>query len=68
MVADLYLENWDLPDRIWQGLCCDNMEASLPDGASFSFVASGRSDQGELAPVSERHDEALAQASAATAS
>jgi len=44
------------------------MEASLPDGASFSFVASGRSDQGELAPVSERHDEALAQASAATAS
>jgi plasmid stability protein len=28
----------------------------------FSFVGAGRSEQGELAPVSERHDEALAQA------
>jgi antitoxin FitA-like protein len=28
----------------------------------FSFVGSGRSDQGRLAPVSERHDEALADA------
>lgn len=27
----------------------------------FSFVASGRSEQGSLAPVSERHDEALAE-------
>lgn len=26
----------------------------------FSFIASGESDQGALAPVSERHDEALA--------
>lgn len=28
----------------------------------FTFVGAGRSDQGDLAPVSERHDEALAQA------
>ena len=28
----------------------------------FSFIGSGRSDQGRLAPVSERHDEALADA------
>ena len=26
----------------------------------FTFVGSGRSEQGDLAPVSERHDEALA--------
>ena len=29
--------------------------------ADFSFVAVGESTQGELAPVSERHDEALAE-------
>ena len=29
--------------------------------ADFSFVAAGESTQGELAPVSERHDEALAE-------
>ena len=28
----------------------------------FPFVAAGRSDQGKLAPVSERHDEALDEA------
>jgi hypothetical protein len=28
----------------------------------FSFIGSGRSDQGKLAPVSEHHDEALAEA------
>jgi plasmid stability protein len=28
----------------------------------FSFVGAGRSRQGQLAPVSERHDEALAEA------
>ncbi|MGE5278062.1 MAG: ribbon-helix-helix protein, CopG family [Acidobacteriota bacterium] len=28
----------------------------------FSFVGAGRSDQKRLAPVSERHDEALAEA------
>ncbi len=28
----------------------------------FTFVGSGRSKQGNLAPVSERHDEALTQA------
>ncbi len=28
----------------------------------FSFVGSGRSNQGKLAPVSERHDEALGEA------
>jgi len=28
--------------------------------ADFSFVGAGRSRQGDLAPVSERHDEALA--------
>ena len=28
----------------------------------FSFVGAGESDQGELAPVSERHDEALEEA------
>lgn len=27
----------------------------------FSFIGSGRSEQGDLAPVSERHDEALAE-------
>jgi len=27
----------------------------------FTFVGSGRSEQGDLEPVSERHDEALAQ-------
>lgn len=30
------------------------------DEARFSFVASGHSEQGDLAPVSEHHDEALA--------
>jgi len=29
----------------------------------FSFVGAGKSEQGELAPVSERHDEALEEAS-----
>lgn len=28
---------------------------------SFRFIASGRSEQGHLAPISERHDEALAE-------
>jgi hypothetical protein len=28
----------------------------------FPFVACGKSDQGSLSPVSERHDEALAEA------
>jgi hypothetical protein len=28
----------------------------------FTFIAAGRSRQGRLAPVSERHDEALAEA------
>jgi len=28
----------------------------------FSFVGSGESEQGELSPVSERHDEALEEA------
>ncbi len=28
--------------------------------ADFSFIAAGQSEQGALAPVSERHDEALA--------
>ena len=28
----------------------------------FSFVGAGQSEQGELAPVSERHDEALEEA------
>ena len=27
----------------------------------FQFIGSGRSEQGSLAPVSERHDEALAE-------
>lgn len=30
--------------------------------ADFAFVGAGRSRQGSLAPVSERHDEALAEA------
>ena len=30
--------------------------------ADFAFVGAGRSRQGNLAPVSERHDEALAEA------
>lgn len=28
----------------------------------FPFIGAGRSDQGKLSPVSERHDEALAEA------
>ena len=28
---------------------------------SFRFIGSGRSEQGGLAPISERHDEALAE-------
>ena len=28
---------------------------------SFRFIGSGRSEQGALAPISERHDEALAE-------
>lgn len=46
------------------------LAASLPDlprpprGEDFAFVASGRSRQGALAPVSERHDEALEEARA----
>ena len=31
--------------------------------AEFSFIGAGRSKQGRLSPVSEKHDEALAQAS-----
>lgn len=39
---------------------------TAPDGqsrgvADFSFVAAGESQQGGLTPVSERHDEALAE-------
>lgn len=34
-------------------------QLSLSD---FSFIGAGRSRQGALSPVSERHDEALAQA------
>jgi plasmid stability protein len=34
----------------------------LPAAGRFSFVGAGRSRQGKLAPVSERHDEALAEA------
>jgi hypothetical protein len=46
------------------------LTASLPGSpkpsqrADFAFVAAGRSRQGVLAPVSERHDEALAEARA----
>jgi predicted transcriptional regulator len=38
------------------------LEPRPRDETCFSFVASGRSDQKDLAPVSERHDEALARA------
>jgi len=30
--------------------------------AEFSFIGAGRSKQGRLSPISEKHDEALAQA------
>ncbi len=33
-----------------------------PSIEDFSFIGAGRSRQGRLSPVSERHDEALAQA------
>jgi len=33
----------------------------LTRASQFSFVGAGRSNQGRLAPVSERHDEALNQ-------
>lgn len=38
------------------------LESWVASPDSFTFVASGRSEQGQLAPVSERHDEALDQA------
>ena len=38
---------------------CSSTSSSIRD---FSFVASGRSKQGPLKPVSEHHDEALAKA------
>jgi ribbon-helix-helix CopG family protein len=41
--------------------------ASKPPGrpiAKFSFIGAGRSRQGRLSPVSERHDEALADTAA----
>ena len=40
------------------------LEHSGSDAPTFSFVGAGRSEQGDLAPVSERHDEALAQTQA----
>jgi hypothetical protein len=33
-----------------------------PTMMDFSFIGAGRSRQGKLSPVSERHDEALAEA------
>lgn len=36
-------------------------ESSYPRFEDLSFVGSGHSNQGKLAPVSERHDEALAE-------
>ena len=38
-------------------------EKSMPVNIGvFTFIASGRSDQGDLCPVSERHDEVLEEA------
>ena len=38
------------------------VSATLPRRLEdFRFIASGRGQQGKLAPISERHDEALAQ-------
>jgi hypothetical protein len=34
----------------------------MPSLKDFSFIGAGRSRQGKLSPVSERHDEALAEA------
>ncbi|MDE2717944.1 MAG: hypothetical protein OXI33_13175 [Chloroflexota bacterium] len=34
----------------------------LPRVEDFTFIGSGRSDQGDLSPVSERHDEVLEEA------
>ena len=38
----------------------DNSKPATTEG--FSFIGMGRSDQGDLSPVSERHDEALEEA------
>jgi len=38
------------------------MRRRLRSIEDFSFVGVGESDQGELAPVSEKHDEALEEA------
>ena len=38
----------------------DNSKPVTTEG--FSFIGMGRSDQGDLSPVSERHDEALEEA------
>lgn len=35
---------------------------NLPRVEGFTFIGMGRSDQGDLSPVSERHDEALEEA------
>lgn len=44
----------------------ESLEKSYPARkltmADFTFIGSGRSKQGKLAPVSENHDEALAEA------
>lgn len=37
-------------------------EARVRKAGQFAFVGIGRSDQGDLRPVSERHDEALLRA------
>ncbi|HWU37399.1 MAG TPA: hypothetical protein VN203_07075, partial [Candidatus Acidoferrum sp.] len=41
------------------GTAKSKQKPSLKD---FSFIGAGRSRQGRLSPVSERHDEALAEA------
>lgn len=38
------------------------VKRSLRREKEFPFIASGASSQGDLAPVSERHDEALSEA------
>ena len=46
-----------LPDR--RQLASQSMK--LPRVEEFTFIGMGRSNQGDLSPLSERHDEALAE-------
>ncbi len=49
-------------DMVGKGLEVDAVRERLTRVSQFSSVAAGRSKQGRLSPVSQKHDEALAAA------